>query len=317
MASSRAIKNRIKSTKNIQQITKAMQAVSAVKMRKTESAALRGRPFALYAIDILRKIERGTGESIKALSPLFSQREVKKSLVVVIASDKGLAGAFNSNVFRFATQFLKEKTTPVSIVAVGKRAKEFFEKNLSADKKNNLQVVKSFDGIGDLDTLSEVKHITEFVVSSFVDESFDSVDVIYTEFISALKQEVVHRPLLPLNRETLDTVIDNIIPETGKFSDIRKVEDIDTVEYKFEPSTAILVEKLVPTLVEVEIFHSILEANASEHAARMVAMKNASENAKEVIGSLTISYNKARQAQITKELIEIVSGKEALAALED
>jgi F-type H+-transporting ATPase subunit gamma len=287
-----------------------MQAVSAVKMRKTESAALRGRPFALYAIDILRKIERGVGENIKELSPLFVQRDIKKSLVVVIASDKGLAGAFNSNVFRFATSFLKEKTSPVSIVAVGKRAKEFFE-------KNNFTVIKSFDGIGDLVNIDEVKHITEFVVSSFIDKSFDSVDVIYTEFVSALKQEVVHRPLLPLNRETLDTVIDNIVPETGKFSDIRKTEDIGAVEYKFEPSGSLIVEKLVPTLVELEIFHSILEANASEHAARMVAMKNASENAKEVIGSLTISYNKARQAQITKELIEIVSGKEALAALED
>lgn len=310
MASSRAIKNRIKSTKNIGQITKAMQAVSAVKMRKTESAALKGRPFALYAIDILRKIERGTGENIKALSPLFVQREVKKSLVVVVASDKGLAGAFNSNVFRFATEFLKEKTTPVSIVAVGKRVKEFFE-------KNNTPIAKSFDGIGDLVTLPEVKHITEFIVSSFTNESFDSVDVIYTEFVSALKQEVVHRPLLPLNRETLDTVIDNIVPETGKFSDIRKTEDVGEIEYKFEPAEELIVEKLVPTLVELEVFHSILEANASEHAARMVAMKNASENAKEVIASLTISYNKARQAQITKELIEIVSGKEALAALED
>lgn len=310
MASSRAIKNRIKSTKNIQQITKAMEAVSAVKMRKTEGAAVKGREFALYAVDILKKIEKSLGENTRALSPLFDKRPIKKAALVVIASDKGLAGAFNSNVLKGASEFVKNSQYPLDIIAVGKKSKEFFERTKTT-------ITKSFEGVGDFITLAEIKNISSFVVDIFENKEYDKVDIIYTNFISALKQEVVHRPLLPLDEKTLETVVENIIPETGKFSDFKKEARKDTLEYKFEPSMENIVKHLVPRLVEIEVFHSVLEANASEHAARMVAMKNASENAKEVIGDLTIFYNKARQAQITKELIEITSGKEALAALEE
>lgn len=309
MASSRAIKNRIKSTKNIQQITKAMEAVSAVKMRKSEGAAIKGREFALYAVDILKKIEKSLGKDTANLSPLFSKREIKKSCLVVIASDKGLAGAFNSNVLKASAEFVKNSTVGVDIVAVGKKSREFFE-------RSKVSIKHSFEGAGDFVTLTEVKSISSYVVDIFEKKEYDMVDIIYTNFISALKQEVVHRPLLPLDEKALDTVIQNIIPETGRFSDFKKEALQNGKDYKFEPSPESIVKHLVPKLVEIEVFHSVLEANASEHAARMVAMKNASENAKEVIGNLTIFYNKARQAQITKELIEITSGKEALMAQE-
>ncbi|MES2060105.1 MAG: ATP synthase F1 subunit gamma [Patescibacteria group bacterium] len=306
MAGSRAIKNRIKSTKNIQQITKAMEAVSAVKMRRSEGAAIKGRPYALYALDILRKIEKSTGEDIRSLSPLFEKRANGKNAIVVISSDKGLAGAFNANVTRKSAELLA--TMPNSdIIAVGKKGRDFFTR-----KGEN--VVKSFEQAGDFVSLSEAKHISEFVLSLFIDKKYDRIDIVYTNFVSALKQEAVHRPLLPLNNETLNSVVNNIIPATGKFADLKSTENLDNKEYKFEPSPATIVKNLVPTLVELEIFHSILEANASEHAARMMAMKNASESAKDVIGALTIKYNKERQAQITKELIEITSGKEALEA---
>ncbi len=304
MAGSRAIKNRIKSTKNIQQITKAMEAVSAVKMRRSESAAIKGRPYALYALDILRKIEKSTGADTKSLSPLFEKRNGGKSAIVVISSDKGLAGAFNANVTRKSLELLAFNHN-ADIIAVGKKGRDFF-----ARKGSN--VVKSFEQAGDYVTLAEAKHISDFIISLFNEKRHDRIDVVYTSFVSALKQDVVHRPLLPLDEKTLNTVVENIIPATGKFSDLRGTNTSNNVEYKFEPSPAVIVEKLVPTLVELEIFHSILEANASEHAARMVAMKNASESAKDIIGSLTIKYNKERQAQITKELIEITSGKEAL-----
>lgn len=309
MASSRAIKNRIKSTKSIQQITKAMEAVSAVKMRKSEGAAFKGRPFALYALNILKKIEATVNGNFFASSPLFEQREIQKTLLVVIASDKGLAGSFNSNVLKFATNFIKDSKYPVEVLTVGKKAKEYFE-------RNKIAINKSYEFMGDFVELNQVKPLAENIISLFLNKSYDKVDVIYTNFVSALKQEVVHRPLLPLNKEVVKTVIENIIPETGKFSDLKKEMLQDPLEYKFEPSIEVVARDLVPTLVEIEVFHSILEANASEHATRMVAMRSASDNAKEVIGSLTISYNKARQAQITKELIEIVSGKEALAAQE-
>ncbi len=309
MAGSRIIKARIKTTKNIQQITKAMEAVSAVKMRKSESAALKGRSYALYALQILRKIENSLGEEFKNASPLFEVRPIEKQLLVVITSDKGLAGSFNSNVLKRAGAFAEANRDTVSIVTVGKKAKDFFD-------RRGYKIEKSFECAGDYAQLSQVSPISDYIVSGFIDKRFDKIDVIYTNFISALKQEVVHRPLLPLNKETLTQVIENIVPETGRFSDLRGTIVEELAEYKFEPSPAAIVKSIVPSLVELEIFHSILEANASEHAARMVAMKNASTNAKEMIGKLTIKYNKERQAQITKELIEIVSGKEALAAQE-
>lgn len=310
MAGSRAIKSRIKSTKNIQQITKAMQAVSAVKMRKSEAAAVKGRFYALYALDILAKIEASTGESIKSLSPLFETNETaERNCLVVITSDKGLAGAFNSNVIRKSEEFIKNSDVPVDIVAVGKKGRDFFN-------RKHMTIVKDFEGKGDVSTLTEAENITNFVVQLFIEKKYRKIDVIFTNFISALKLDVLHRPLLPLNRETISQVVENIIPKTGKFSDIKNDSLVSVSEYKFEPSPAEIVTTLVPKLVELEIFHSILEANASEHSARMVAMKNASENAKEMIGKLTIKYNKERQAQITKELIEITSGKNALEASE-
>ncbi len=304
MAGSRAIKNRIKSTKNIQQITKAMEAVSAVKMRRSESAAIKGRPYALYALDILKKIERSTGEDVKSLSPLFSKKFGGKTAIVIISSDKGLAGAFNANVTRKGAEILKNFPN-ADIVAVGKKGRDFFQ------RKGSL-VVKSFEQAGDYVTLSEAKHISDYIISLFINGSYDRIDIVFTNFISALKQEAVHRPLLPLDEKTLSTVVDNIIPATGKFSSLKESHKEASLEYKFEPSPKEIIKNLVPTLVELEVFHSILEANASEHAARMVAMKNASESAKDMIGSLTIKYNKERQAQITKELIEITSGKNAL-----
>ncbi len=308
MASGRAIKNRIKSTKSIQQITKAMEAVSAVKMRKSEQAALKGRPFALYALDILRKIEKNiSGESVRNVSALLRQDKVNKLALVVISSDKGLAGAFNSNVLRKADELIKNSSYEIDIVAVGKRAKEYFE-------RKGKKIIKSYEGIGDIVSQNEAKHISEDIISLFCDKDYDAVDVVYTNFVSALKQEVIHRPLLPLTSKNIEEVIKNIIPETGKFSDIKENLNEVNAEYKFEPNPEIAVKELIPLLVEIEVFHSILEANASEHAARMVAMRNASDNAKEVIVDLTIYYNKTRQAQITKELIEITSGKEALEA---
>lgn len=305
MATGRAIKNRIKSTQNIRQITRAMEAVSAVKMRKSEAAAIKGRPYALHALSILKHIQDSLGE-LPENSPLFEKREGGKNLLVVITSDKGLAGSFNSNVIRKA----ELQGTNYDILAIGKRGRDYFA-------RKGRTIVKSYDGIGDYVLMKEAEYISKDIVALFENKTYNKVDVIYTNFVSALKQEAVLRPLLPLNTDTVKKVIENIIPATGKFSELRNSTLAENAtEFKFEPSAEAIVAGLVPALVEIELFHSILEANASEHAARMVAMKNASENAKDMIGSLTILFNKTRQAQITKELIEITSGKEALAAAE-
>lgn len=308
MAGDKALKQRIRSTKNIQQITKAMEAVSAVKMRRSESAAIKGRPYALHALDILKKVEKSFGKDAKDFSPLLEKRKIKKGCLVVITSDKGLAGSFNTNALRKSQNFLKEAKYPVDILAIGKKGRDFFQ-------RKNVAIVEKFEGIGDYVELAQAKPISEFIIKLFEEKKYDVIDVIYTNFISALKQEVVHRPLLPLNEENLKAIVENIIPATGKFSELKgEMLKENNREYKFEPSEGEIGKNLIPTLIEIEIFHSILEANASEHAARMVAMKNASENAKEIIGDLTILYNKERQAKITKELIEITSGGEALQA---
>lgn len=309
MAGSNAIKSRIKSTKSIQQITKAMESVSAVKMRRSEGVAISARPYALYALQILKKIEESIGGEIKKSSPFFETRQEKNTCLVVIASDKGLAGSFNSNVFKKSTALLAKIKSPVSIVTIGKKSKDFFQ-------RSGQKIEMSFNGAGDYVALDEVKPISDFISSLFLEKKVDRIDIVYTNFVSALKQEVLVRPLLPLNTEVLQEVVKNIIPETGKYSDIKQADSGQKMEYKFEPTPRQIIKELVPSLVELEIYHSILEANASEHAARMVAMKNASTNAKDMIGKLTIKYNKERQAQITKELIEITSGKEALASQE-
>ncbi len=307
MAGARAIKSRIKSTKNIQQITKAMQAVSAVKMRKSEAMAISGRLYALYALNILKKIDKNTETDIKRLSPLFNiDIQSTTECIVVISSDKGLAGAFNSNVIKKTDKLIAKSKNKVDIVAVGKKGRDYFA-------RKGLSIVKSFEGAGDFGSIEEAREISDFVISLFTEKKYSKIDIVYTNFVSALKQEVVVRPLLPLHRETLEQVVANIIPETGKYSDL-KTSFKDDALYSLESSPEDIVHELVPKLVELEVYHSILEANASEHSARMVAMKNASENAKEMIVSLTIKYNKERQAQITKELIEITSGKNALEA---
>lgn len=304
MATGRAIKNRIRSTQSIRQITKAMEAVSAVKMRKSEAFAIKGRPYALYALSILKHIEEKLGELPRKSSPLFEVRKGGKDLFVVITSDKGLAGSFNSNVIRKAEMVMKENPNS-DIIAIGKRGRDSF-------KRKGSKVVASFEGIGDFAELFEVDPISKQIISLFENKTYDKVSVIYTNFLSALKQEVVVRPLLPLEADTLKNVIENIVPATGKFSDLRNSALDNGFDYKFEPNVDEVVKGLVPALIEIEILHTVLEANASEHSSRMVAMKNASENAKDMIGTLTILYNKSRQAQITKELIEITSGKEAL-----
>ncbi len=304
MATGRAIKNRIRSTQNIRQITKAMEAVSAVKMRKSEASAIKGRPFALYALSILKHIEEKLGEIPRKSSPLFDVRNGGKDLYVVITSDKGLAGSFNSNIIR-KTETILKKDPHSDIIAIGKRGRDYFNRKGS-------NVIFSFDGIGDFAELFEVEPIAKKIISLFENKTYDRVSIIYTNFLSALKQEVIVRPLLPLQSDILKNVIENIIPEAGKFSDLRKTALYDNFDYKFEPDIDSIVKGLVPSLVEIEILHTVLEANASEHSSRMIAMRNASDNAKDMIGTLTILFNKTRQAQITKELIEITSGKEAL-----
>ena len=307
MATARTIKKRIRSTKNIKQITKAMQAVAAVKMRRSEEVALRARPFAAAALHILTSVTHGGGEDSEH-SPLLRKREVKKACLVIITSDKGLAGSFNTNVLRAGDSFLMSSKVPTDIVAVGKKALEYY-------RRRGRKIAGDFQHIGDSVDVSETKPISLLLSELFTSGVYDSITLIYTNFDSALKQTVIRRPLLPFTRESLEGIVAGISPSSGKYSKQEPTENTLSVSYLFEPSPKQVLNELLPILLDIEIYHAVLEANASEHSSRMVAMKNASENAGDLIDTLTVAYNKSRQAQITRELSEITAGTEALTAV--
>jgi len=297
------------------QITKAMEMVSASKMRKSQGFALDGRPYALAALEMLGNVMMRA----EYWPPILKSREVKRGVLVVITSDKGLAGAFNSGVLRKAEKWLREyqQEHPVDVVTIGKKARDYF-----LIRKAN--VIKEFFGFGDFIDPKDTRPLSDFLVSGYLKGQWDRVDIIYTNFRSTLKQDVVEASLFPVDLEKIRETIRGIVPDYGRFSQA-DTPDSDTriqhsalripayhYEYTFEPSPDAVFESLIPHLVEMQVFHMILESNASEHSARMVAMKNASENAGDIISELTLQYNKTRQAGITRELTEITAGREAL-----
>lgn len=308
MAGSRALKNRIRSTKNIRQMTRAMEAVSAVKMRRSQAVALAARPYALTALSILKEIQKTTDSSDTPL-PLAEKRSVQTICLVVITSDKGLAGAFNASVIKKAEKIIAHAGETVTLVPVGKKGRDYFA-------RRKMPIAAEFLGAGDFGAIDETRHISDFLITSFSDKKCDEVILVYTNFISALKQEVVVRKLLPFSIESLTEIVESITPLRGRYANMPKtIETLGVAprNFTFEPSPHAVLKTLLPDLLATQVFHAVLEANASEHSSRMIAMKNASENAADLSQQLNIRYNKERQATITKELTEITAGSEALA----
>lgn len=302
----RDIKRRIRSVSNTAKITKAMEVVSATKMRKSQALALAGRPYAIAAMDILKNIS----ERSPLRPSLLAEREVRQTLLVVITSDRGLAGAFNANVLRMAEHWIKEHSTESSrVVTVGKKAARYFA-------KHRIELTQSFSDYGDYVSRRETEPLADLLIHGFLGGNWDRVVVFYTNFRTTLRQEARMIEVLPIHIEKIRETIQAITPEFGRFAEGSKTDKGFTYsyEYAFEPSPEAVLERLIPILFKIQVHHIVLESNASEHSARMVAMKNASENAKDLIGELTISYNKARQAGITRELTEITAGKEAIDA---
>jgi F-type H+-transporting ATPase subunit gamma len=303
MAAIIEIKNRIKAVKNIGQITKAMEVVAATKMRKSQEVALGSRPYAFKAMHLLSILaEFGTVKT-----KLMSVRPVKKTLLVVISSDRGLAGSFNSQVFKAAENFINnfnKDAGELKLIAVGKKAISFVN-------KRKLPVFAEYKDFGDFIEPAETESLSKTITEGFLSGDWDRVITISTHFRTTLKQEVLQRQLLPLDLERIRRTITEIVPEHGKYSEMRG-ELLDygkkRLEYKFEPTSEELIENLVKHLLAMEVYHVVLEANASEHSARMVAMKTASDNAKELSGDLSLEFNKVRQGGITKEIMEITSG---------
>lgn len=297
MQSTRQIRRQIQSIKNTSQITKAMEMVAASKMKKSQEAALMARPYAEAALHILQSVSESVETSEHTL---LENRDVENVCFFVVSSDKGLCGGLNSGIIREAQKMIeKYKGKNISIVTVGKKAENFFRK---ASK-----ITASFSGIGDTVELKETLPISKVLLDDFTNNKFDRVVAIYTNFISTIKQEARIKKLLPVTRRSIEETIDEIEDMAIK-NNSEEINRNNGVEYKFEPSAEEVLCKLLPNLIETQVYHIILESNASEHSARMVAMKNATDNAMEILGDLKLSYNYIRQQKITQEISEISAG---------
>jgi F-type H+-transporting ATPase subunit gamma len=313
MESPQLIKSRLRAVQNVGQITKAMEVVAATKMRRAQEAALASREYAWKALELLAKASTVSHLPV----PFTASREVRTTLLVVVASDRGLAGSFNTQVLRAVDAFLEKDASEhapghaYQAVVVGKRA-------APALLRQGIDVIKIFERFGDASALEDVAPLSSLIVSGYESGKFDRVVAISTHFRTTLRQDVLVRAVLPLRLTDILATVREIVPESGRFSEKRRfpLTRPDTehdFEYILEPGPEELVTALVPHLVRMELHHLVLEANASEHSARMVAMKTASDNAKELSGELQLQFNKARQADITKEIIEITSTQNALA----
>ncbi len=297
------IKSKIQATQRTHKVTKAMEAVSAVKMRKTQQAALAGRPYARAALSILARL---SGSVHLSEHPLAEERNVKRAALVIITSDKGLAGSVNSGVIKAAVEALAESLPreEVTVYAFGKKGEEYFA-------RRGYRVAEAFENKRDDVPRSVVKRFTKDLTEAFAAGEYDEVLVAYSRFRSTFEQvPTVHR-LLPLSLESVTQLVQDIVPQKGKWSELRA--PASPMEYLVEGAYEDVLDAVIPRLVSASLYHLLLESKASEHSARMVAMKNASDKSKEVTQDLTRKYNKARQAAITREVSEIVGGREALA----
>ncbi len=295
------VKNKIIATKKTGQVTKAMEAVSAVKMRKSQEKALHGRPYVRSALRILARLSN----SRDGLDhPFVKPRAGKKKLVVIVTSDKGLAGSVNSAVLKKVDELLGNGDD-VDAIAIGRKAVDFAT-------RMKLQILGEYTNISDGISINDVAEISKIIFERFKDENYGSVEVVYQNFISTFEQLPTRRKILPLDPAEIDFVLQSIRPKTGKYSETEEVNG-HVIDYIIEPSVEVVLESLIPQLVEVMIYHALIESKACEHSARMVAMKNATDKSKEMVASLTVLYNKARQQSITAEVSEITAGVEALA----
>lgn len=287
MATKAALKNRIRSVSSTRQITKAMELVSASKMRRAQDSALKSRAYRNTARQILSRLRELTDVS---KNPLFAFRFVQTRLIIVISSDRGLAGAYNSNVLRRLTQELKEDRSndvKTQLIVIGKRAANVVGRIEGTD------VVGLYEHFPEQPTANDIRPILTTLLNSFKDSTVDAVDVLYTDYKSSIKQEVTLDRLLP-----------------AAYSSVHITPDLEAAV--FEPSPQAVLSVITERLIEADLTQAIYESQASEQSSRMLAMKNATDNANELVDDLTLAFNTARQAGITQELAEITGGAEAM-----
>ena len=284
MPSLRHIRRRISSVRNTQQITKAMKMVAAAKLRRAQDRMLSARPYAHKIADVVNSL---TLRVNRGRHPLLSLREGKRALVVVITADRGLCGAFNANVIKRAVAFLEEEQfSEKSLLIIGRKADDFFRRRSYSIRKTHTDLFRNL-------TFADASNIGKKLVEIYTQETVDEIYLIYNQFKSVLQQRLTVQRLLP-------------------FMPQEENREEAVIDYLYEPSVDALLDHLLKKNVEVQVFQALLESAASEQGARMTAMDAATENAADMIQRLTLYFNKVRQASITKELIEVVSGAEAL-----
>ncbi|MBO8168507.1 MAG: F0F1 ATP synthase subunit gamma [Thermoanaerobacteraceae bacterium] len=283
MPSMRDIKRRIRSVNNTQQITKAMKMVSAAKLRRAQEAVAAARPYSNKLQEVLARLVEASGELD---FDLVKQRPVKRVGYVVITGDRGLCGGYNANVIKLTERTIRERDEDVALVVIGRKARDYF-------RRRNVEIERDFINIGDNPNFIQARELASTFTRMYLDGTFDEIHLVYTEFRSAMSQIPKVIQLLPIDPET-------------------KTDEVPEVEYLFEPSAREVLGTLLPRYVETVVYRVLLEAKASEHGARMTAMDSATSNAEEMIDKLTLSFNRARQAAITREISEIVGGAAAL-----
>ncbi|MBX5444016.1 F0F1 ATP synthase subunit gamma [Sphaerobacter sp.] len=287
MPTPREIRRRIRSVRNTAQITRAMEMVAASKMRRAQQHVLATRPYAERIRAMIGDLAAMADTEEQARYPLLARRPIQRSQIILITSDRGLAGAFNTNVIRRAIQVMNERPESlenIDIVTIGRKGRDFLT-------RYGRPLVASFTDVGDYPSLESIRPVVRIATDDFVAGKVDAVYVVYTRFINTLRQVPEVLQVLPIEAP----------PGTDEVTD-----------YIFEPSPEAVLQALLPRFVEVQLYQALLESIASEHSARMVAMRNATDNARELVSELTLTYNKARQAQITREVTEIAAGAAAL-----
>jgi F-type H+-transporting ATPase subunit gamma len=301
MANLKEVRNRIKSVSSTQQITKAMKMVSAAKLKRATNAIVQLRPYANKLKELLANLSASLEDGS---SPFLADRDPKKVLIVVVTSNRGLAGAFNANAIKMANNLVAEKYSEqlkagnVSIVAIGKKSQEYYQRRKYnvIGNNNDLYLDLNFEN---------TSKITESIMKGFLDGDYDRVEIVYNQFKNAAMQILMAEQLIPVPKSE--------VKKEEKKEEKKEAKGIQ-LDYILEPSQEKIVEQLIPKNIKTQVYKAVLDSNASEHGARMTAMDKATDNAGELLKALKLSYNQARQAAITTELTEIVSGAAALSA---
>lgn len=295
MTTAREIQRRIRSVKNIAQVTRALEAVSASRVRRAQAQVLATRPYAEKSWQVLVHLA-GQVAAGADLHPLLTHRaEVETIGIVLLTSDRGLCGAFNYNIVRTTMDFIQDR--PVKLVTVGRKGRDLMW-------RAGYPIVAEFSKLPDTPSALDITPIARTVIDDFLQGAVDEVYLAYTDFVNMLKHVPVLKRLLPIRPGEVAT------QAMGEY--VEEVSTAATTEYLYEPSPRLILDAVLPRFTELQVYQAVLESLASEHAARMMAMRNATESAEELIGDLTLSYNKARQQAITSEILDIAGGAEAL-----